>query len=271
MVRWCQARGEPRPLHKQCVLAASWLNTAILGLKVHKFTPDVETKGKFILNSVDGDVDMECRGYVKFDPHVVITRGLVRHSASTNNGTSGAAAWSLAGRTKLAFCHLGGLKSYEHSPDPKHPNVAVPGTVNAQLYKKFNGIDSSPVHVMSDEKLGFALHEEWRLDEELEKLEQAAGAAGLTVVAQPVTDDQDGPEGKVSARIWKAAVSRMRRKKVSKKHTIALLYAKIFQRVPEFDGTLSKEQLALRKPVSEACLARLEQVSYMYGYICVFI
>ena len=179
---------------------------------------------------------MSAFGRMHSDEEMVMAEGLLNHSATTCPGTSGTAAWNRADPTKLAFIHIAGATHHSKAPVKGYPKMGVPGTIVAQLFRKFNGGESHPAHHITDKRLEGMDNitkfptKTWEQDEALELLEQQASTAGVDILV---------PEGKFPQNLWKMAIRKMRRKRFSKKSVAAFVYAKLNNRVPEYDPGLT--------------------------------
>ena len=131
----------------------AWLDCAKLGLKTKPYNPLTAATGEVHLHHIENGQDKRVSGKMSVNDAMVTAKGLVYHSCTTYPGTSGTCAWSVSEPTKLAFFHIGGPEFHKEGADHRHPNLAIPGTVIAQLLQKWNGVEWMPNYVITDKQL----------------------------------------------------------------------------------------------------------------------
>jgi len=184
------------------------------------------------------------RGRLKEDAFLVTQKGVSCHCLSAGKGTSGGSIESDATGYLLAI-HIAGHEKVEGK---EFPNFGIPGTVVAQLMRKYSGQSPLPYYSQAFEN-SFDAH----LAEAI-KMEEAEALLGLSApMLPPIKDAVDAIRGEaaVDPAVWRGAIRKLRRATKNNNQIKALLYRKVSQRIPEYDPESTPEDEELWALVEE--------------------
>jgi len=229
------------------------LNFSLLSVRMKPLVPETSfgAHGKvYCVSNKIAALEGVTRGKLKEDAFLVAQKGVSCHCLSAGKGTSGGSVEADATGNLLAI-HIAG---HEDVTGKEYPNFGIPGTVVAQLMRKYCGQSPLPYYSQAFENTF-----ESSLKEAI-KVEEAEALLGLpSPDLPPIQKAVDAIRGEaaVDPAAWRSAIRKLRRVTKNGNQIKALLYRKVSQRIPEYDPDSTPEDEELWKLVEEEIRDRI--------------